>query len=144
MKLTYDFQEDGHTTQGTKIPDIPIVNLAIRTGKYRARGPAIVDTGFDGGVYPNMEIIRMFRGSKPVSTVEFESPLYHGRAEFEVYTAEVSFYHDGGYVKLGDEKIYIPKEPELIYSEVLIGREILNQLKEVLLKPETRTLALTF
>lgn len=143
MKLTYSFEEDGHSAHGEKIPDIPIVNLAIRVGRYRARGPAVVDTGFDGGVYPNMEIIRMFRGNKPIATIEFESPLYHGRSEFEVYVAEVSLYYDGRYVRVGDERIYVPKEPDLVYDEVLVGREILNKMRAVLLEPQTKTISVS-
>jgi hypothetical protein len=139
MKLTYAFEEDGYTVHGERIPDIPIVNLAIRIEKCRARGPAIVDTGFDGGLYPNMEITKMFKGKRPTTTIEFENPLY-GRSEFEVYVAEVSYYQGERYVRIGDERIYIPKEPNLISNEVIVGREILNKLKTISLEPQSKTL----
>lgn len=56
MKLKYPYANDGYTTGGEKIPDIPVVYLVVKFGKFRAHGPAIVDTGFDGGIYPNMEV----------------------------------------------------------------------------------------
>ncbi len=62
MRLSYPYTDDGFTMHGEKIPDIPIVYLRLKVGRFRASGPAIVDMGFDGGVYPNMEIIKMFRG----------------------------------------------------------------------------------
>ncbi|MGB9730186.1 MAG: hypothetical protein ACP5IZ_06835 [Thermoprotei archaeon] len=125
MIASYHYVEDGYTAHGEKIPDIPIVYLTIETDKYRARGPAIIDTGFDGGIYPNMEIIKMFKGVKPITKVLFENPLY-GASEFEVYTAKALLYYNGDEVNLGDIRVYIPTEPELITGEVLVGREILN------------------
>jgi hypothetical protein len=125
VRISYYFAEDGYTELGEKIPDIPIVHLIIKVGRKRARGPAIVDTGFDGGIYPNMEIVKMFEGLKPVTKVFLENPLY-GLSEFEVYTAEAFLYQGGNLTSLGDVKVYIPTEPELLTGEVLIGREILN------------------
>ena len=55
-----------------KFLDIPI--FEAQGWKFRASGPSIVDTGFDGGVYPNMEIIKMFRGLEPKAMVVFENP----------------------------------------------------------------------
>ncbi|MCD6408992.1 MAG: hypothetical protein J7L98_01440 [Candidatus Verstraetearchaeota archaeon] len=128
MILRYCYAEDGYTHHGDKIPDVPVVHLALRVGRYLARGLAIVDTGFDGGVYPNMDVVKLFRGVKPVKVVEFEHPAY-GICEFEVYQAEVFLYHGGVYTELGLGNVYIPVEPELISEEVLVGREILNKLE---------------
>jgi hypothetical protein len=126
VRISYYFAEDGYTELGEKIPDIPIVHLIIKVGRKRARGPAIVDTGFDGGIYPNMEVVKMFKGLKPLTKVFLENPIY-GLSEFEVYTAEAFLYQGGNLTSLGDVKVYIPTEPELLTGEVLIGREILNR-----------------
>ena len=131
MILKFSYVEDGYTSHGEKIPDIPVIYLALKVGKHVARGPAIVDTGFDGGIYPNMDIIKLFKGVKPVRVVEFEHPTY-GVCEFEVYSAKVFLYHGGSYIDLGAGNVYIPMEPELITEEVLVGREILNKLRLVL------------
>lgn len=143
MKVSYSFAEAGYTTHGDRIPDVPIVNLALRVDKYRARGPAVVDTGFDGGVYPNIEIIKLFGDKEPLIIVEFENPLY-GRSEFEVYTAQAFLLYGKKYYSIGDVKVYIPTEAEHLTGEVLIGREIINQFKALLMEPQTKTLSLDF
>ncbi|MEM4444124.1 MAG: hypothetical protein QXJ21_02040 [Thermofilum sp.] len=125
MRISYLYAEDGYTDRGERIPDVPVVYLAVRVGRRRARGPAIIDTGFDGGIYANLEIARMFEGVEPADRVLFENPLY-GASEFEVYVAEASLYHGASHVNLGEVRVYIPTEPELLTGEVLVGREILN------------------
>jgi len=77
------------------------VHLIVKVDRKRARGPAIVDTGFDGGIYPNMEIVRMFEGLKPMAKVFLENPLY-GLSEFEVYVAEAFLYQGGSRMSLGN------------------------------------------
>jgi len=131
MRVDYHYSEDGHTDRGEKIPDIPVVHLVIKAGRRRAHGPAIIDTGFDGGIYPNMEIVRMFEGVEPTAKVSFENPLY-GASEFEVYVAEAFLYHGGRQIDLGRVRVYIPTEPELLTSEVLVGREVLNHKMRLL------------
>ena len=131
MVLSYSYVRNGYTKYGDKIPNIPVIHLALRIGKYIARGLAIIDTGFDGGIYPNIDIIKLFRGIKPLRIIEFEHPTY-GICEFEIYQAETYLYHNGKYISIGKNNIYIPTEPELITEEVLVGREILNKLKIVL------------
>ena len=130
MIIKYAYLSNGVTEYGYKIPNIPIVYLALRIKKYIARGPAIIDTGFDGGVYPNIEIIKLLKGTKPLRKVEFEHPLL-GIEEFEVYQAKGYLYYEGKYADLGYVNIYVPVEPEFISDEVLIGREILNKLKVI-------------
>lgn len=105
------------------------MHLIVKVDRKRARGPAIVDTGFDGGIYPNMEIVRMFEGLKPMAKVFLENPLY-GLSEFEVYVAEAFLYQGGSRMSLGNVRVYVPTEPELLTGEVLIGREILNSMAQ--------------
>jgi hypothetical protein len=131
MRVGYNYADDGYTELGEKIPAIPIVHLVVRNGRRRAHGPAIVDTGFDGGIYPNMEIVKMFEGVEPTAKMTFENPLY-GASEFEVYVAEASLYHGGKQIDLGRVRIYIPTEPELLTGEVLVGREVLNNKTRML------------
>ena len=133
MVFEYVYLENGYSHYSAKIPDIPVIYLAIRVGRFIARGPAIVDTGFDGGIYANMDIIRVLKGLKPSRVIEFEHPMF-GVSEFEVYSAETFLYHRGEYVSIGVNNVYVPTEPELITEEVLVGREVLNKLK-ILLNP---------
>ncbi|RLG55775.1 MAG: hypothetical protein DRN99_01620 [Thermoproteota archaeon] len=132
--ISYPLAEDGYTPDGEKIPDIPVVYIAIRVGRLVARGPAVVDTGFDGGIYPNMPVIRLFQGRRPIRVVELENPLA-GRSEFEVYLAPCYLYHHARYYEIGEVRVYIPTDPELVSDEVLVGREVLNRLKLILISP---------
>ncbi len=141
VKVAYSFSEGGYTAHGDMIPDVPIVNLALKVGRRRARGPAIVDTGFDGGVYPNIEVTRLFKDTQPLLVLEFENPLY-GRTEFEVFTAQAFLQYGRDYFSIGEVRVYVPVEPECLTGEVLVGREILNQFKALLLKPQTKTLTI--
>ena len=125
-RVIYHFESDGFTSQGAKIPDIPIVYLAIRVDKKIAYGPAIVDTGFDGGVLPNLPIVKLFAGVPPQAQVEFENPLY-GMINCEVYSADGYLYSKGTYHRIGKINVYIPTEPEYLSEEVIVGQEILNK-----------------
>jgi len=142
MRLKYPYVEDGYTAHGEKIPDIPVAYLLVKAGKFKARGPAIIDTGFDGGIYPNMEIIKMFEGVEPKTKVNFENPLF-GVSEFEVYTAEAFLHNGTRQITLGEVKVYIPTEPEFITGEVLLGREIINsKIKSLILDAQENHAAL--
>lgn len=132
MRFMYPYVEDGYMAHGEKIPDIPVAYLLVKAGKFRARGPAVIDTGFDGGIYPNMEIIRMFEDIEPRAKVNFENPLF-GVSEFEVYIAEAFLYSGTQQITLGEVRVYIPTEPELVVGEVLLGREIINSKIESLI-----------
>lgn len=100
-----------------------------------------MDTGFDGGVYPNIEITLLFRDTEPILVSEFENPLY-GRSEFEVFVAQAFLQHGMKYISIGDVRVYVPTETEHLTGEVLIGREIINQFKALLLEPQTKTLGI--
>ena len=126
----YKYYEDGYDENGEKIPDIPILYIKVETDRGRATGPAIIDTGFDGGIYPNIPIIRIFRGLKPVKIKRLENPLY-GPISCEVYRAKTSIIKikSKELVDIGYVNVYIPTEPDFISDEVLVGREVLNKIK---------------
>ena|GEM_PF-6948794 len=94
MKVNYYYAEDGYTETGERTPEIPIVHLIVKVDRKRAHGPAIINTGFDGGIYSNIEIVKMFERIKPIAKLHFENPLY-GLSEFEIYIAEPSLYYGG-------------------------------------------------
>lgn len=118
---------DGLDEDGENIPDIPIVYLSLESEIGRARGPAIIDTGFDGGIYPNAQILKILRDQKPVKIKHIESPVY-GRVSCEVFEVKASVLErkTGQLASVGKVYVYVPTEPEYISDEVLVGREILN------------------
>jgi hypothetical protein len=115
-----------------KIPDIPVVRLILRRRdkRVKASGTAIVDTGFDGGVYPNLQLLGFFEGLKPLGAEKLGTSLEE-MVNCEVYRVEGALIStDGGIeIGLGEVNVYIPVDPTYMGEEVLIGREILNQLK---------------
>ena len=73
IKIPY--APDGYSATARKLQDVPVVRLLLRRTDQRllARGPAVIDTGVDGGVYPSLEAVRLLEGLRP----KFEEPLYH-------------------------------------------------------------------
>jgi len=132
LSLKYKYSVDGTSYTGAKIPDVPIVRLTLRRKdkRVRASGTAIVDTGFDGGVYPNLQLLKFFEGLKPLSAEKLGTPLEE-TIDCEVYRVEGTLIPtDGGLeIDLEEVNVYIPVDPAYIGEEVLIGREILNKLK---------------
>jgi hypothetical protein len=121
------------------MPDVPVVTLLLRRKDKRiqARGLAIVDTGFDGGVYPSIEAVRVLEGLAP----SFLEPLFHplyGKIEAEAYELEGYVVGESKeMVALGSVYVYTPKEPEFLSDETLVGREILNKHKILLDGPRS-------
>lgn len=128
------YASDGYSPTARKLPDLPVVRLLLKRADRRliARGPAVVDTGFDGGVYPCLEAVRLLEGLRP----KFVEPLFHplyGRIDSEVYELEAYLLLDGNeMINLGTAHVYTPTDPEYLSEESLIGREIINNHRIIL------------
>jgi hypothetical protein len=135
LNLKYRYSADGFSYSGAKIPDIPAVRLLLRRRdkKMKAVGTAIVDTGFDGGIYPNISLLGFFEGLDPLRTDKLSS-AFEEKVECEVYRIEASLISEGDDVEvdLGEVNVYIPLDPAYIGEEVLVGRELINRLMTVL------------
>jgi len=129
-RFRYAYKTDGLDEEGERFPDLPVVYLVLETERGRARGPAVLDTGFDGGLYPNIEVVRILRGMRPAAVKRLEHPLY-GFVECEVYRVRASITSQDftSVAPLGVVKVYTPTEPEFLSEEVLVGREVLNKLR---------------
>ena len=135
LSLKYKYFPNGYSYTGSKIPDIPIVKISLlrKDKKMRATGTAIIDTGFDGGIYPNIKLLNFFEGLKPFRIEKIGSPLGE-IVNCEVYKIDGALISEDVTTKidLGEVNVYIPINPEYINDEVLVGREILNKLKIIL------------
>lgn len=131
MSLRHRYAENGLTSAGRRIPDLPVVKLMLlrRDVKLRATGLAIIDTGFDGGVLPNIQLLTFFEGSTPRYIEKLAGPL-GGTVDCEVFEVEGSLLSEDrkSALRLGKLNAYIPVEPEYLSNEVLLGREVLNTL----------------
>jgi hypothetical protein len=128
--LEYDYVEDGISRSGRRIPDIPVVEILLydEQRKKGVRGPALVDTGFDGGVYANLTVAAFLEGSKPVAEEIVEAPGHLIRCElFKVSCRLVGRTSSG--VNVGEIEVHVPTEPMDLPGDVLIGRMLLNRLQ---------------
>jgi len=132
LSLKYKYSFDSISYSGAKIPEVPVVYLTLRRKdkRMRASGTAIVDTGFDGGVYPNLQLLKFFEGLKPSSVERLGTPLEE-TINCEVYRVAGKLIPTDSSLEIDLEEVnvYIPVDPAYIGEETLIGREILNRLR---------------
>jgi len=135
LNLKYKYLTNGISYSGIKIPDVPVVRLILRHKgkKVKAMGTAIVDTGFDGGIYPNISLLKFFEGLNPIR-IEKLGSMFEEKVECEVYKVEASLISEKSNleINLKEVNVYIPIDPAYIGEEVLVGREVLNKLKAIL------------
>lgn len=128
--LEYDYLEDGISRAGRKIPDVPVMEIMLydKQRKKGVRGPAIVDTGFDGGVYANLTVAAFLEGCKPLAEEVIEAPGHLIRCEvFKASCRLVGQLSNG--VEVGEVEVQVPTEPTDLSGDVLIGRILLNRLQ---------------
>ena len=138
MKLSeilYPYVENGLSYKGSKIPDVPVFYLSIKREErvHELAGRAIVDTGFDGGILPNENIILYFEGIDPDDHDEIE--VFGQIVPVELYIVDAWLVREAEgkptkekLLQLRPIRVFIPTRPEFISEEVLIGREALNNI----------------
>lgn len=134
-EISYRYVEDGVSFRGSKIPDVPVFYLSIKRDErpYELAGQAMVDTGFDGGLFPNEKIIRYLEGIEPDGQNEIE--VFGQVVPVELYTVEAWLVKEANGIPAKEKvlqlqplRVFIPTRPEFISEEVLIGREALNNI----------------
>ena len=114
--------------KGDETPDIPIVYIALMVSGKRIGGQAILDTGFDGGIYPNRALAKYLPKSSSTGRETLEGVT--GDIECDVFKLYAELFHPNKDTKkkLGTVRIYSPINEENLTQDVVIGREILNSL----------------
>jgi hypothetical protein len=71
----YLYKEDGMLPDGSKVPNIPFLNLLFvrRDMRKGLIGESVVDTGFDAGIYPNLNLAEFLKGSRPIRTATLQA-----------------------------------------------------------------------
>jgi len=129
--MNYPYKEDGILPDGSKVPNIPIISLLIvrRDLRRGLAGESIVDTGFDGGIYANLNLAEFLEGSTPTRTSTLQAA---GRTvACEVFSVECHIL-DGQskpVLSLGSVEAYCPVDPIDISEDVIVGRAILNRVR---------------
>lgn len=130
MKTEYEYLQDGLDSRGEKLPDVPILWLELGTKDRRLRGPCLVDTGFDGGLYANADLASFLEGLSPERKVKVYSIDRLG-IDCEVFSADGHLIAREGWKKVKRLKsvdVYVPMRPRELSREVIVGREILNEI----------------
>lgn len=128
--LEYDYMEDGISRAGRRIPDVPVMEIILydKQRKKGVRGPAIVDTGFDGSVYANLTVAAFFEGRKPTAEEIIEAPGHLIRCEVFKSSCRLVDLSENG-VEVGEIEVHVPTEPTDLSGDVIIGRILLNRLQ---------------
>jgi len=129
--IRYQYKEDGILPDGSRLADIPIMNLTLvrRDVKKALAGEAIVDTGFDGSLYANIQLVEFLEGLRSTKTATLQA-LGH-EISCEVFKVECHLADDDlkPTLNLQEVEVYTPINVEDLSEDVIIGRAILNRLK---------------
>lgn len=127
----YPYKEDGILPDGSRVPNIPFLNLLIVRRDLRKGliGESVIDTGFDAGIYANLNLVEFLEGSKPIKTASLQAAEH--TVTCEVFDAEcrVVGQHYRSLLPLGRVEVYCPVDPADLSEDVIVGRAILNRLR---------------
>jgi predicted aspartyl protease len=130
--ISYPYKADGVLPDGSKVPDIPVIPMLIVRSDRGGRGLAgdsIVDTGFDAGIYANLDLVEFLEGTRPRKTASLQAA---GRSvTCEVFGVEcyITDPESKPVVTLGSVEVYCPVDPIDLSEDVIVGRAILNRLR---------------
>ena len=127
----YPYKEDGILPDGSKVADIPVVNLLIvrKDLKKGLLGESIVDTGFDAGIYANLNLAEFLEGLRPRMTSSLQAA---GRkVSCEVFAVECHIVDQGSkpVLALGMVDVYCPVDAVDLSEDVIVGRTVLNRVR---------------
>jgi predicted aspartyl protease len=127
---SYPYKENGLLPDGSKVPNIPLLNLLIirRDLKKAFVGESIVDTGFDGGIYANLGLADFLEGLMPTRTAALQAGGHSITCEVFDVEASVAGENSKPIVSLGRIETYCPVNAEDLSEDVIIGRAIINRL----------------
>jgi len=129
--MSYRYKEDGILPDGSRLADIPIMNLTLvrRDVKKALAGEAIVDTGFDESLYASIQLVEFLEGLRPIKTATLQAPGHE--IPCEVFKVECYLADDDltPILDLQEVEVYTPINVEDLSEDVIIGRVILNRLK---------------
>ena len=127
----YPYREDGILPDGSRVPDIPILSLLIIRRDLRKGlvGESIVDTGFDAGIYANLNLVEFLEGASPRRTTSLKAS---GRSvSCEIFEVECHIIDQDSkpVLSLGRVEVFCPIDPIDLSEDVIVGRAILNRLR---------------
>lgn len=128
---TYPYKEDGILPDGSKVPDIPFLNLLIVRRDLRKGliGESVVDTGFDAGIYANLNLVEFLEGLRPIRTAPLQAAGHRVTCEIFDVECHIIDQHSKPLLRLGRIEAYCPVDPIDLSEDVIVGRAMLNRLR---------------
>jgi hypothetical protein len=129
--MSYPYEKDGILPDGSKVPDIPTINLLIVRRDLRKGivGEPIVDTGFDAAIYANLNLVEFLEGASPVGTASLQAAGRSISCELFDVECHITDQYSKPILPLGMVKAYCPVDPIDLSEDVIVGRAILNRLR---------------
>jgi len=127
----YPYREDGILPDGSRVPDIPILTLLVvrrDLGKGLV-GESIVDTGFDAGIYANLDLVEFLEGASPSKTTSLKAAGHSVSCEIFEVECHIVDQSSKPILPLGKVQVFCPEDPVDLSEDVIVGRAILNQLR---------------
>ena len=127
----YPYRDDGVLPDGSRVPDIPILTLLIVRRDLRKGliGEAIVDTGFDAGIYANLNLAEFLEGASPRTTTSLRAAGHTVSCEIFDVECHIVDQYSMPVLSLGRVAVFCPVDPIDLTEDVIMGRAILNRLK---------------
>ena len=127
----YPYKEDGILPDGSRVPDIPILTLLIVRRDLRKGliGESIVDTGFDAGIYANLNLVEFLEGASPRRTTSLRAVGHSVSCEIFDVECHIVDQSSKPVLPLGRVEVFCPVDPIDLSEDVVVGRAILNRLK---------------
>jgi len=129
--IRYRYEEDGILPDGSRLADIPIMNLTLvtRDVKKALAGEAIVDKVFDESLYANIQLVELLEGLRPIKTATLRA-LDH-EISCEVFKVECYLADDDlrPTLNLQEVEVCAPINIGDLSEDVIVGMTILNRLK---------------
>jgi predicted aspartyl protease len=127
----YPYREDGILPDGSRVPDIPILTLLIVRRDLRKGliGESIVDTGFDAGIYANLNLVEFLEGASPSKTTSLRAAGHTVSCEIFEVECHIVDQSSKPILPLGKVGVFCPVDPADLSEDVIVGRSILNRLR---------------
>ena len=128
---SYPYREDGILPDGSRVPDIPILTLLIVRRDLRKGliGESIVDTGFDAGIYANLNLVEFLEGASPRRMTSLQAAGHSVSCEIFDVECHIVDQFSKPVLPLGRVEVFCPVDPIDLSDDVIVGRAILNRLK---------------
>ena len=127
----YPYREDGILPDGSRVPEIPTVTLLIVRRDLRKGlvGESIVDTGFDAGIYANLNLLEFLEGARPSRLMSLKAAGHSVSCEIFDVECHIIDQDSKPVLPLGSVEVFCPVDPIDLSEDVIVGRAILNRLR---------------